>query len=356
MPQDYNTNDYLTILDNRVKDIFPVIGPKVKREWPQYAKQITDKQLLHTLTGVTALAMGEIIGDGQVPTSDAPIQGYTKTYTQQVFTKRLRLSMKAMYFLFENGQDAKIKGEVEKEVTSLKDAVVQLENYLAQSMIYNGNATSFSFTPLGGLGVTVSVDTTGIDGVAAFSASHPREDGGTAWSNIISSGTVNPVFSFTALMAARGQQSLKKDGRGLPLLGENLDRLLCQVNSNTHFLATSIKKTLDAGKYPQAYITGGALALQSPTSLVDGAPTVSYEIVPLAVYGGSAITSVTWALYDSTMVDDEHGLLYIESMPLQLISAQDAVGGLDYVKTAVQYCQFGFGDMRYWMWSNGTTA
>lgn len=356
MPQDYNTSDYLTILDNRVKDIFPVIGPKVTREWTQYAKQVTDKQLLHTLTGITALAMGEIIGDGQVPFSDAPLQGFTKTYTQQVFTKRLRLSMKAMYFLFQNGEDAKIKGAIEKEVTSLKDAVVQLENYLAQSMLYNGTSTSFSFTPLGGLGATVSVDTTGIDGVAAFTASHPREDGGTAWSNLIFSGTANPLYSFTALMAARGQQSLKKDGRGLPLLGENLNKFLCQINSTTHFLATTIKKTLESGKYPVAYNNSGTLALQSPASLVDGAPTVAYDIIPLAIYGGSAITSLTWALFDSTMIDDEHGLLYIESMPLQLITAQDTLGGLDYVKTAVQYCQFGYADMRYWMWSNGTAS
>lgn len=348
------TTNYLTILDNRVKDIFGVTSPTVKEEYMEYSTKVTDKQLLHTLSGITGLAMGEIIADGQVPTSDAPIQGYTKTYTQQVFTKRIRLSKKSMYFLFENGEDAKIKAAVEKQVLDVKNAVTHVKNYLAQSMIYGGSATSFSFTPLG-LGNTVNVDTTGVDGVAAFSASHPREDGGTAWSNIIVSGTTNPTYSFTALMAARDLNANKKDGRGLPL-NYKLNKLIVLDNSQTHFLAISIQKTLQAGKFPSAALVSSVPTLVAPVSFVDAATTESYDILPLMRYGGTGWTSVAWAMFDSAGIDAEHGLLYVESMPLQLITAEDSIGGLDYVKTAIEYCQFGFGDMRPWEWSSGLNS
>ena len=346
------TTNFLTILDNRVKSIFPVVAPTVAEEFRQYSTPVADKQLLHTIAGVTGLAMGEIIADGQVPTSDAPIQGFNKTYTQQVFTKRIRLSKKSMYFLFENGEDAKIKGAIEKQVMDVKNAITHVKNFLAQSMLYSGTGTSFTFTPLGGLGNIVSVDTTGVDGVAAFIATHPREDGGASWTNIVNSGTNNPTFSFTALMAARDLHANKKDGRGLPLSGK-LDKFVCLVNSGTHFLAVSIKKTLESGKFPSATISTTYPILVAPTSLVDTSATEGYDIVPLMRYGSTGWTSVAWAMFDSSAIDEEHGLLVIESMPLQLITAEDSIGGLDYVKTAITYLQMGFADMRPWMFSTG---
>lgn len=354
------TVNYSTLLDNRVKDIFGVVSPTVKDEYSMYSTKISDKQQLHTLSGVTGLSMGEIIADGQVPTSDAPIQGFTKTYTQQIFSKRIRLSKASMYYLFENGEEAKIKAKIESEITDVKNSIVHCKNYLAQSMLYGANATSFTFTPLGGLGNTVSVDTTGIDGVAAFSASHPREDGGTSWSNIVVAGaTTDPSFSLTSLLAARALHAQKKDGRGLPLVNSSLDKLLCQMNSQTYFLATTIKNTLASGRYPSTSLvpsnsTTGVVTLGTPTSLVDANPTESFDIMPLMVYGGTGITSIFWAMYDSKMINAQHGLLYIESMPTQLITAEDVLGGLDYVKTAIEYCTFGFGDMRPFEWSNGT--
>jgi hypothetical protein len=350
------TVNYSTILDNRVKDIFAVVAPTVPEEFMQYTTKVDDKQLLHTTEGITGLAMGEIIADGQVPTSDAPIQGFLKTYTQQVFSKRIRLSMKSMYFLFENGQDAKIKSTIENQVLDVKNAIIHTKNYLAQSMVYNGIlGTSFSFTPLGGLGNTVTVDTTGIDGVAAFSAAHPREDGGASWTSLVTSGTVNPTFSFTALMAARDIGANKKDGRGLPISYKYTKSLFLD-QSQSYFLAVSINATLKAGKYPSAILSGGNVALGTPTSLVDAATTAAFDIVPLMRYGGTGWTSIAWALFDPTAIDANHGLLFIESMPVTLITAQDAIGGLDYVKTAITYCQFGFADMRPWMVSDGLNS
>lgn len=350
-----NTTDYLTILDNRVKDIYSVTSSAIENEYSKYSNTIIDKQRLHTLTGITGLSMGEIIADGEVPVSDAPLQGFTKTYTQQIFNKRIRMSKAAMYYLFENGQDAKIKAEVQKEVTGVKNSLMNLKNYLAQAMLFNGTLTSFPFLPIGGSKIT-NTDTTGVDGVAAWSLAHPREDGGPAWSNIIVSGTNNPTCSFTAILAARGQHANKKDGRGLPLMGSTLDKVICQESSQTHFLLTTIKKTLESGKYPSVALVTGNLSLVAPTSLVDSAPTSAFEIIPLTTYGAQGITSLTWAMFDSKMLDSSHGLQYIESMSDVLETANDVLGGKDYIKDITCYCTMGFADMRGWQFSNGTNS
>lgn len=342
--------DYSSILDNRVKTIYPVTSANVPEEYSKYTNKVDERQYQYTVQGITGLSMGEIIADGQVPGTDAPIQGFSKTYTQAIFTKRVRFTKQAYYYLFQAKNAKKIDENVKKDITDLKNSIVWLKNYYAQSLLANGFATSFTFSPIGGFGGTVTVDTTGIDGVAYWSASHPREDGGTAWSNLVFSGTNNPVFSFTSLLAARSQHVNKKDGRGLPLLGSSLDTLLVQDKSQAYHLAMSIKKTLSEGKYPSANPgTSG--------SFVDAAPTDSFEIIPLMPFGttSTGVTSLMWFMLDKSMIKDAFGLQYIQSMDTELSDVvTDYVGNMDLVATATEYCQIGGADMRYWMASNGT--
>lgn len=344
--------DYSSILDNRVKTIYPVVSANVPEEYAKYTNKVDERQYQYTVQGITGLSMGEIIADGQVPGTDAPIQGFGKTYTQAIFTKRVRFTRQSYYYLFQAKNAKKIDEKVKKDILDLKNSIAWLKNYYAQSILANGFSTSFTFTPIGGFQGSTAVDTTGVDGVAAWSASHPREDGGTAWSNLVFSGTNNPIFSFTALLAARSQHANKKDGRGLPLVGSSLDTLFVQDKSQAYHLAMSIKKTLSEGKYPSASpgVSG---------SFVDAAPTDSFEIVPLVPFGTSStgVTSLMWFLADKKMVTDVFGLQYIQSMDIELSDVQqDYVGNMDYLMTATEYCQIGYGDMRYWMASNGTGA
>lgn len=344
--------NYATLLNDRQKKIYPVVSPTITEEFSKYTTKIDWNQYQHTTTGVTGLAMGQVIADGQVPASDAPIQGFTKTFTQAIFTQRIRISKMAFHYLFEAKDAKKIDAMVKEKILSLKNSIVLLQNYYAQSLLANGWNTSFSFTPIGGFQGTVTVDTTGADGVAYWSTSHPREDGGTAWSNIVFSGTNNPVFSFTALLAARAQQVNKKDGRGLPLVGTKLDVFMFQDQSAAFFLAQSIKKTLESGKYPSANPgTSG--------SFVDGNPTDSFEVIGLIPFGstGTGVSALMWFGMDSGMKNENYGFKYIESMPLDISPFQeDFVGNMDYISTATLYCQFGASDLRGWMASNGLQA
>lgn len=342
-----NTAAYSTILDARVKKIYPVVQPTVVEEYAKYSNKVSHQEYQYVMTGVTGLAMGQVIADGQVPASDAPIQGYTKTFTQAIFTNRVRLTKQSYYYLFTSKQGKKIDEKVKAQVLNLKNSIVHLKNFYAQSVLANGQSTSFSFTPIGGFQGSVTVDTTTADGVALWSAAHTREDGGANWTNIVVSGaTTNPVFSFAALLAARSLHAQKKDGRGLPMMS-TLDTFMFQDQSTAFFLASSIKGTLASGKYPSA--TPG-----STGTFVDANPTSSFEIIPLMVYGSTGTTSVQWFAFDSKMVNDEFGFQYIESMPLEISDLkEDYVGNLDLIMTATLYCQFGANDLRGWMYSQG---
>lgn len=348
------TGNYSTILDARLKHLYPVVPGKVQDEFSQYTNKVVEKQLTYLTESVAGLAMGQIVGEGQVPASDAPIQGFLKVFTQGIFTHRMRLTRRAFYYLFEAKDGAKIDAKLRKQITSLKDSITHLKNYYSQGLLANGFSTSYTFTPINGFSGSVNVDTTGADGVAYWSASHPRIDGGTAWSNLVFSGTVNPLFSFTALIAARAQQTNKKDGRGMPLTGSSLDSIIFQKDSQAYFLATSLKKTLELGKFPST--TNTTVTMASPANFMDGSPTETFKIIGLSPYGSLGVSSIMWFMFDSSYVNDDFGFQFIESMPEELNQVQDNLGAGDMVWTITTYCQFGANDLLYWMASNGSTS
>lgn len=332
---------YSTILDARVKKIYPIVIPNVPEEYAKYSNAVGWNQLQYVMTGVTGLAMGQVIADGQVPASDTPIQGNTKTFTQAIFTNRVRLTKASYYYLFTAKNGAKIDANIKTQILNLKDSIMNLKNYYTQASIAGGTATTVTFTPIGGFQGSVTIDTTTADTVAFWSASHTREDGGANWSN-----TTTGVFSFANLLAMRALHSLKKDGRGLPLMS-TLDTFMFRDASTAFFLASSIKKTLESGKYPGA--TPGTTG-----SFVDGNPTASFEIIPLIAYEGLGTSTIQWYGFDSKMVNENFGFQYIESMPLEISDLrEDYVGNLDLIMTATLYCQFGAADLRGWYYSTG---
>lgn len=341
-----NIFDYSTILDNRVKVLSPRVSPTVPEEFMQFVNKVDYNQLTYTATGVTGLGMGQVITDGQIPASDAPIQGYTKSFNQVIFTERARLSQQATYYMFNSKDGAKVDSTLKDKILSLKNSITHAKNFYMQSLLAQGASTSFTFAAINTVAVVSGtvVDTTTADGVAYWSASHLREDGGTNWSNVVSG---NPAFSFANLLAARTQHAAKKDGRGLPLIGSTLDTFVFQINSSAYFLATSINGTIQAGKYPSA--TPGTSG-----SFVDANPTSSFKIIGTAVYGSTApltgTSSTNWFAFDSTMINKDTGFQYVQTLPITISDWKiDYVGNMDYVTTATEYCQFGAADLRYWM-------
>ena len=195
-------NDYLVIVNNVLKHISPKTSPTVKAEYLDFMYKVPSAERIYSDTGITGLGMAEIIPDGGIGSSDAPIQGFSKNYVQMHFTKKVRLSFQSDFILFE-GAAAKIKGSVKSKILDGKNAIEHAKNYLAQSLLANGHATSFTWTPINNVGVSTPISTLGADAVEFWSAIHPREDGGPTWTNVITDNVPSPQFTYTALMSAR---------------------------------------------------------------------------------------------------------------------------------------------------------
>lgn len=335
-------NDYAVIVNNVLKHVAPKVSPTVKAEYLDFMYKVDNNERIYTDIGVTGLGMAEIIPDGGIGASDAPIQGYTKNYVQMHFTKKVRLTFQSNFFLFESAA-AKIKASVKGKVLEGKNAIEHAKNYLAQSLLAQGHLTSFTWTPINNVGVNTPISTLGADAVEFWSAIHPREDGGPVWTNVITDGaTPSPQFTYSALLAARRIHSLKKDGRGNPLIS-TLDTLLCRKGSQTEQFATTIKSTIDKGLAPQQ------------TNLFNNAPaTDTFKIVTVSPYENLGLTGLMWGMFDSSMMNQDFGFLYIEALATRSEPAVvDLLGNQDLVMNFNSLAVMGASDLRGWMWSVG---
>lgn len=335
-------NGYATIVNNVLKYIAPKVTATEQMEYLKYMNVVEDNERIYTDTGVTGLAMAEIIPDGAIASSDAPIQGFTKNYTQVLFSKKVRISYLSNYFLFDSPA-AKIKAAVKKKIVDGKNAIEQAKSYLGQSLLAQGWGTSFIWLPLNGVGTSTLISTLGADGVAYWSPVHPREDGGPVWSNIIVDGLVpSPTFNYSSLLAARRLQALKKDGRGNPLVTQ-LDTLVCRSGSNTAQYAKTIKGTIDKGLAPQQ------------TNIFNNAPaTDTFDVIELQVWGQLGITGLMWFMFDSSMMTEDYGFQYIEAMATRAEPVfYDAPGNQDFISNFNSIAVMGASDLRGWMASAG---
>ena len=340
-------NDYATIVNNVLKHIAPKVAPTVRSEYLDFMYKIDNAERIYTDIGVTGLGMAEIIPDGGIGASDAPIQGFSKNYVQMQFTKKVRLTFQANFFLFDSAA-AKIKNTVKSKVLEGKNAIEHAKNYLAQSLLSQGFLTSFTWVPINSVGTPTPISTLGADGVEYWSQIHPSEDGGPVWTNVIVDGvTPSPQFTYSSLLAARRLHSLKKDGRQNPLMSQ-LDTLVCRAGSQTAQFAKTIKGTIDKGLAPQQ------------TNLFNNAPaTDTFKVVELSPYENLGLTGLAWGMFDSTMMNADYGFLYIEALATRAEPAMvDLLGNQDLVLNFNSLAQMGASDLRGWMWSagDGTTT
>lgn len=335
-------NDYAIIVNNVLKHVAPKVSPSVRAEYLDFMYKVDNNERIYTDIGVTGLGMAEIIPDGGIGASDAPIQGFTKNYVQMHFTKKVRLTFQSNFFLFESAA-AKIKASVKSKVIEGKNAIEHAKNYLAQSLLANGHATSFTWTPINNVGVATPISTLGADAVEFWSAIHPREDGGPVWTNVIADGaTSSPAFSYSALLGARRIHALKKDGRGNPLISQ-LDTLICRAGSATAQSAKTIKGTIDKGLAPQQ------------TNLFNNTPaTDTFTVVEVSPYENLGLTGLMWGMFDSKMKNEDFGFKYIEALPTRAEPAiVDLLGNQDLVMNFNSLAVMGASDLRGWMWSVG---
>ena len=331
MPNPLTLTDAADLIDVSIQDIFLKGSEKESKLFEQYYnvdRGVTDYYVKDSsLTGLGYA--GRIIENAAV-TAASPVQGFDKTYTQVQFGILLSFTKPMWFFGIKKRNLEKITGEARKAVADKREV-------LCADRLDNSYSTSYTVQDISGNYVAT---VTGGDGLALISASHTREDGGTAWGNRVTDGTtVNMDFEYDALKAAHRTASLITGPQGKPT-NINLDTLVVSRGGAVHHRAIEILGAINKG-----WIPGSADH--------DSSGVMSYKILALPW-----ITTNTsyWWMFDSSMLNDTYGLQYKESQPIQLEGPNVVfkTGEIQYKAT----CMFDLGhnDSRDMVGSKNTNA
>jgi hypothetical protein len=327
--------DAADLVDLAIQDIY--------LKQTQLEKKPVYTQYFNTVTGVTdyytkdsslsGLGQAARITENAVITSEVPVQGYDKTYTQVEFGKLLPVTKKMWKFGLK-------KRDLTRVVNALIGACERKREVLCADRLDNSFSTSYTVSDdSGNYTATIS----GGDAIALISASHTREDGGTNWNNRITDGTtVNMDIDYDAIKAAHRTASLIKDPKG-QLMNINLDKLIVRKGHSVAFRAKELLANIKAGG-PRS---------QPSTAQNDSAAAPEYEVVEVPWI---ATNTSYWWMIDSSMKGDEYGLQYKESQPIQLEGPHLVfkTGEIQY-KTTMMF-DIGFNDARCIVGSKNTNA
>ncbi len=246
-------------------------------------------------SSLSGLGEAARISENAVVTSEVPVQGYDKTYTQVEYGKMLPVTKRMWKFGIK-------KRDLTRVVKSLIAACERRREVLCADRLDNAFSTSYTAVDDNG---NYTVSTVGGDGVELASASHTREDGGTNWNNRITDGTtVNMDMDYDALKAMARTGSLVRDPKG-NLMDINYDTVIVRSKTPTHFRARELQKTIRLG----------GRGTMPGTADNDAAAVDDFEILDIPW-----ITTNTayWHGVDTSMKGDEFGLQYKESQPIMM--------------------------------------
>lgn len=280
-----------------------------------------------SLTGLGEAARVE--PENAAITSESPVQGYDKTYTQVEFGKVLSFTKKMWKFGIKKRDMTQITRE-------LMMACVRKRERLCAEHLENGHSTSYTHTDdAGNYSVTVS----GGDAVAMFSAAHTREDGGTNWNNIVYDGTTyNMDFEYDAVKAAHRTASLIRDGKG-NLMNLMLDTFVFARGSGPYFRAMEILGAIRKGEIAGSADNDGA-----------GVPAFKMLVLPYLA------TLTRWYAFDSSRKSEVFGPQYLESQAIQLEGPNLVFKTNEIQYKSTMMFDLGHNDARNWVGSNASNT
>ena len=299
-----------------------------RREQPskmeQYYNVVSTNSYYEKDSSVSGVDIARFNGDNASVVYDAPVQGFDKTYTQKKYTAGLKLSDQLWRFGIEFRKISEV-------TESLMDSMLEKTEDDAADLLNNGYSTSYTDAD------SQSVSTAGGDAVAFFSASHTREDGGTAWGNVITDGTtVNMDFEYDALKALRRTAAAVVGPRGLRM-GIEPDTIVCRYGSTVHSRYEELM-----GALSRNYIPGG--------NENDGAAKVGLpKLITLKYLDNDAY----FFAFDSRFKNGKYGLQWKWHMRPSLNAPELDYDTDLYKRKAVMFYDRGANDMRPWYASQG---
>ena len=319
-------NDAADLIDVSIQDIWLKGSEKESQMYKQYYNVETGVVDYYMKdSSLTGLGYAGRIVENAAATAIAPVQGFDKTYTQVQFGDLLSFSVHMWKFGIK-------KRDLENVTAEARKACSDLRELRCAERLDNAWATAYTAEDVSG---NYSLTTTGGDGLSFISASHTREDGGTAWNNQVTDGTtVNMDFEYDALKAAHRTAALIRNPRGKPT-NVNLDTLVVARGSTPHMRAQEILGAINRG-----YIAGSADR--------DGTAVPAFKIIALPWI---LTNTAYWFMFDSSMKNQKYGLQYKESQPITLEGPNVVfkTGEIQYKATSM--FDIGHNDSRNWVGS-----
>ena len=279
-------------------------------------------------SSLSGLGEADFVDENAAIISDTPVQGYKKTYTQNMVGMIVPFTFKMWKFGIK-------KRDLDNVSKELKASIARKKEKLCAERLDNANSTSYTHN---GQGASKSITVTGGDGLAALTSAHTREDGGSNMNNAVYDGTTYSLpFDYAGIKAAYRTAGLMVDPRGNPRV-PNLDTLVVKKNSAIAFKAKEIKKAIESGKIPESNDN-------------DGAGVNSFNILELEYQTNAAY----WAMFDSSKaLTDEEGFQFIESQP-PMLDPVNVVYKTKEIQTSVTTLfDLGHNDVtRSWVFSKG---
>lgn len=330
--------DAADLVDLAIQDIY--------LKQTQLEKKPVYTQYFNTVSGVTdyydkdsslsGLGQAARITENAVITSEVPVQGFDKTYTQVEFGKLLPVTKKMWKFGIK-------KRDLTRVVNALIGACERRREVLCADRLDNAYSTSYTVSDDSG---NYSATISGGDSRAFIATNHTREDGGTDWNNQNTDGTtVNMDIDYDAIKAAHRTASLVRDPKG-QLMNVGLNKLITRKGHSVAFRAKEILNNVKAG--------GRGETRSIPSSAQnDSAAVPDYDVIEVPWI---ATNTSYWFMFDSSMVNDEYGFQYKESQPIQLEGPNIVFKTSEMQYKTTMMFDIGHNDSRGWVGSKNTNA
>ena len=331
MPNPLSLSDAADLIDVSIQDIFLKGSERETRDFAKYYNVETGvKDYYLKDSSLTGLGYAGRITENAAVTAASPVQGFDKTYTQVHFGILLSFTEAMWKFGIK-------KRDLQNVTSEARKAVSDKRELLCADRLDNSFSSTYTVQDISG---NYLATITGGDGGAFVTASHTREDGGTAWGNRVTDGsTVNMDFEYDALKAAHRTAALITNPQGKPT-NVNLDTFVCFRGSAPHQRAVEVLGALNRG-----FIPGSADR--------DAGGVPNYKIVALPW-----ITTNTayWWMLDSSMVGPRYGLQYKEAQPVSLEGPNVVFKTGEIQYKATSWFDIGHNDARNWVGSQNTNA
>lgn len=283
-------------------------------------------------SSLSGLGEADFVDENSVIVSDIPVQGFDKTYTQNM----VGIIVPFTYKMWKFGITKRSLNNVSSE---LKRAHARKREKLCAERLDNGfESTSYTHVGQGG---NSTITTSGGDSLGAFDDDHTREDGGTNMNNYVYDGTTyNLPLDYAGLKGAHRTASLFVDARGNPRPA-NLDTLVVKKGSANAFKAKEMLYAIKNNKIPESFDH-------------DGSGVPSYTLIELDYLSNAGY----WYMFDSSRaLTDEEGFQFVESEAPTVDPVNIVYKTKEIQTSATSLFDLGHNDVaRSWVASKGTSA